>query len=117
MGQVVTALLLGIRPSRELENKLYVDDEYVYEDLPYKQHPKRVEDGRALGFVFACARVPEEDEGELEDTLALSEIESAFAEQIKVARKKWDTFAAYLRKTHAIELPEPEILLTAVECA
>lgn len=117
MGQVVTALLLGTRPSSELENKLYVDDEYVYEGLPYKKHPDRGEDGRALGFVFACARVPGEDEGELEDTLALSEIEFAFSKQIKVARKKWDTFAAYLLKTHAIELPEPEILLTAVERA
>ena len=123
MGQVVSALMVGVVINDF--DQLIKDDEYVWDNykepiekrLHYKQVPDLGEDRRCIGFTFAVSRVAEDGEANLDRSVALSQVATAFPTEQAKAAKRWDEFAVWLKREHNIDLPKPEIILTAIERA
>lgn len=126
MGQVVSALMWGVMVDKRLDAKLSTENGPLWDDyeqpkekqLDYKQAPGHGEHHDCLGFCFAVSNVNEDGEADLSATsFPIGKAGKAFAPQLKRAKKRWQTFAAWLKKQHGVDLPDPEIILTAVERA
>lgn len=124
MGQQVAALMVGAELTDELNDKLIdkEDGEWIWDmgkpSIDYRKTPNRSEAGDAIGFAYAISGGSEDDMATMgEESILVSEIGRAYPKERAKAEKKWRAFAEWLKKHRGVDLPEPEIILTAIEVA
>lgn len=118
MGQTTAAVAVGIIPDKALWKEMMDDEgEHIWEAMPYKKHPECGEDHDCIAFAAAVLNGADDDDGSLRVSALLSSFADKYPKDVKRARKKWDTFAAWLLKKHDVTLPSPELLLMVTERA
>jgi hypothetical protein len=124
MGQSIVALMYGVRESKLPMRLRDEAGDWIWDYCPepkkrinHNKSPHSAYEGDVLGFPVAASRGRNDDEGELGETVALSQVERVHAKHIQAARKKWDHFAKWLKEVHGEELPIAELWLTTDERA
>lgn len=118
MGQFAAAVVVGIIPDKALNKRLYDEEgEPVWDALPYAKHPEEGEDRDCLGFAAVLSNGGDDDEGEIRKSATFATFGDVYKKDVARARKKWDTFAAWMKDKQGIALPEPTLLITVVERA
>lgn len=125
MGQQVVSLMYGI--SSKTRGLFTKDGNYFWDDFsegrpkekryPDDKAPRMAYEGGVCGYPIASGPSSDRDEGDLMDTVRLSEVERKHAGRIAKARREWEAFAAWAEKEHGKKLPAPELWLTTDERA
>lgn len=118
MGQTAAAVVVGIVPDKALSRRLQDEEgEPIWAELPYAKHPETGEEYDCLGFAAILSNGGDADEGELHKSTTFAGFEDTYKTDVARARKKWDTFAAWMKANRGIALPEPTLVITVVERA
>lgn len=122
MGQSVVALMYGINSNTkglrdEHGEPFWHDHSTPGKHLDWDDAPRTAYEGEVVGFAVACSNGQDVGEGCLGETCLVADIERQHAKYIKVARKKWDTFAAWALKEHGKKLPPAALWITTDERA
>jgi hypothetical protein len=115
MGQLVNALMLGVKSS--MFEKIDDFDDFI-QDLDGKE-PRHDNDCEVVGYCFAIGRDGDSNDDDvpaLDEPIAITAIESVYADAIAIARARWSTFAAFAKENN-VDIGEPAIYIVTVEVA
>lgn len=116
MGQVVTALAWGVGMNKQLADRVTGHYDLIFDGLDFYERPSTGERYDCLAYPFAVSRSPENGEAELDDeSVCLTNVEEHFKVPLAHAKKRWAKLVKHLQKYHALELPQPCIIITPIE--
>ena len=114
MGQLVNALMLGVKSSSLFEK---IDDFYDFiQDLDGTK-PRHDNDGEVVGYCFAIGRDGDSDDDDvpaLDAPFEITAIESVYEDAIAIARERWSFFATFAKENN-VDIGKPAIYLVTVE--
>lgn len=102
--------------NKQLADRVTGHYDLIFDGLDFYERPSTGERYDCLAYPFAVSRSPENGEAELDDeSVCLTNVEEHFKVPLAHAKKRWAKLVKHLQKYHALELPQPCIIITPIE--